>query len=150
MNIVEALISKNLTISAVESFTGGGFSNEITNIPNASKVFKGSIVAYTNNVKINLVKLEQGLLSKYGAVSEQVTLELARNAKKQFNTDIAVAFSGNAGPTASENKPVGLVYIAIIYKNKEILEKLELNMTREEIKKHSINYTINKILDIIL
>jgi nicotinamide-nucleotide amidase len=150
MNIVEALLSKNLTISAIESFTGGGFANAVTNIPNASKVFKGSIVAYTDEIKTSLAKLDQDLLNKYGAVSEQVTMALARNAKKQFNTDIAVAFSGNAGPTASENKPVGLVYIAIIYKNKEILEKLELNMSREEIKKHSINYTINKILDIIL
>jgi nicotinamide-nucleotide amidase len=75
---------------------------------------------------------------------------MARQAKKLFKTDIAIGFSGNAGPTASENKPIGLIYIAIIHKDKEILEKLELNMPREEIKKHSINYTISKILDIIL
>lgn len=150
MNIVEALINKKLTISAAESFTGGGFANALTNIPNASKVFKGSIVAYTNEAKINVAKVDEKLLEKFGAVSAEVTLALAQSAKKQFNTDIAVAFSGNAGPSGSENKPIGLVYIAIIYKNKEILEKLELNMVREEIKKHSINYTINKILDIIL
>jgi PncC family amidohydrolase len=150
MNIVETLSKHNLTISVVESFTGGGFANAITDYPGSSKVFKGGIVAYSKEAKINIAKLDPELISKYGVISADVTMAMARQAKKLFKTDIAVGFSGNAGPTASEDKPIGLIYIAIIYKDKEILEKLELNKSREEIKKHSINYTINKILDIIL
>jgi nicotinamide-nucleotide amidase len=150
MNIVEALSAKNLTISAIESFTGGGFANTITNIAGASKVFKGGIVAYSKEAKINIAKIDPELISKHGVISSEVTMAMARSAKKLFKSDLAIGFSGNAGPSASENKPVGLIYIAIIYKDKEILEKLELNLGREEIKKHSINYTINKILDIII
>jgi nicotinamide-nucleotide amidase len=150
MNIVEALSKQNLTISVIESFTGGGFAHAITNIPGSSKVFKGGIVAYSKEAKINIAKLDPELISKHGVISGEVTMAMARQAKKLFKTDIGIGFSGNAGPTASENKPIGMIYIAIIHKDKEILEKLELNMSREEIKKHSINYTINKILDIIL
>jgi nicotinamide-nucleotide amidase len=149
-NIIEALIAKKVTLSAIESFTGGGFSNFITSYPGASQVFKGSLIAYTKGAKVNLAKIDPELISRHGMISKEVTLAMALQAKRLFKSDIGVGFSGNAGPTATENKPVGLIYVAIVYKDLEIVEKIEFNLTRSEIREHSINYTIAKILDIIL
>lgn len=149
-NIVEALANKNLTLAAIESFTGGGFAEFVTSYPGASAVLKGSLVAYTKEAKVNLGKIDPELISRHGMISKEVTLAMAKQAQKLFKSDIGVGFSGNAGPTATENKPIGLVYIAIVYKDKEIVDKIELNLSRAEIRKHSINYTIAKILDIIL
>lgn len=148
-NIVEGLKLKNLTLAVIESFTGGGFSNFVTSYPGASQVFKGGLVAYTKEAKVGLAKIDPELISRHGMISKEVTLAMAHQAKRLFKSDIGVGFSGNAGPTATENKPIGLVFIAIVYKDHEIVDKIELNLTREEIRKHSINYTIGKILDII-
>lgn len=149
-NIVEELISRKLTIAAIESFTGGGFADFITSYPGASLTFKGGIVAYTKAAKVELAKVDPKLIERFGMISLEVTLAMAKQAQILFNSDIGIGFSGNAGPSAIEGKPVGLVYIAIVYKDKEIVEKIEINLDRSQIRQHSINYTVAKILDIIL
>lgn len=145
MNIVQLLIKNKLTISAAESFTGGGFSNYITNISHASKTFMGSIVSYDASIKENILGVKKETIDKYGTVSKECALEMVRNTKSKFKTDIAVSFTGNAGPTASEGKEVGLVYIGYINKDKEEVKELHLKGTRKQIKKQAIEYAINRI-----
>ncbi len=108
------LKNNNFTLSTAESCTGGNIANLITSVSGASEYFKGSIVAYSNEVKMNILGVNKDDLDKFGAVSEQVVTQMADRVKKLLNTDFAIATSGVAGPTGgSPEKPVGTVWIAI-------------------------------------
>lgn len=148
--IVNLLKEKKLTISCAESLTGGLFASLITNVSGASNVFKGGIVSYTNEIKQNVLKVNETTLSSVGAVSKDCCYEMANNVRSIFNTDLGVSFTGNAGPTASENKPVGLVYIGISYLDKTDVYELNLTGDRISIKNQCISYALNKIYDIII
>ncbi|MGH7942269.1 MAG: CinA family protein, partial [Limisphaerales bacterium] len=96
-----------------ESCTGGFIANQITNVPGASKIFMGGIVAYSNYAKKKFLKVRDGTLKLHGAVSREVAAEMADGARKQFGTDYAVAVTGIAGPTGGTKlKPTGTVFIA--------------------------------------
>lgn len=133
-DIVNLLKELNYTISSCESLTGGLFSKLITDIPGASEIFKGSIVCYTNEIKVNVVKIKSEIINKYGVVSPECALAMAQNVTKIFNTNVAISFTGNAGPNTLENKPVGLVYLAIVFQKYFLIEELNLRGTREEIR----------------
>lgn len=137
--IVNLLKELKYTISSCESLTGGLFSKKITDIPDSSEIFKGSIVCYANEVKINLVQVKPEIIKKYGAISPECALAMAQNARKIFKSDVAISFTGNAGPNKSENKPIGLVYVAIVFEKYFIIEQLSLQGTREEIRNELIN-----------
>ncbi len=109
------LMTKNhLSLSVAESCTGGLLGHEITQFSGASKFFKGSVVAYANEVKENLLGVSKKTLSAHGAVSEAVARSMAENVRLKFGTDYGIAITGIAGPGgATKTKPVGLVYIAI-------------------------------------
>lgn len=140
------LIEKNLSISSSESLTGGLFGATICEVSGISKVYKGSIVAYQDEIKINLLNVKDETINQYGAVSLECAYEMVKNTQKIFNTDICVSFTGNAGPTASEGKPVGMVFVGIYYLGE--IEILELNLkgNREEIRKECIRLVSNKLL----
>lgn len=148
--VVNLLKEKRLTISCAESLTGGLFASSITDVSGASNVFKGGIVSYTNEIKENVLGVSSSTLENQGAISEECCFQMAQNVKNKFNTDIGISFTGNAGPTASENKPVGLVYFGVSYLNKCEVFKLNLNGDRKSIKNQCISYAINKIYDIII
>jgi len=107
--IVNLLKKYNLTLSCAESLTGGSFASTVTNVPGASSIFKGGIVSYTNEIKANVLNVKQDTLDTFGAVSKQCCYEMAQNIKTIFNSDIGVSFTGNAGPSASENKRLVIV-----------------------------------------
>ena len=112
------LCQRKLTLGVVESATGGFLSHLITNIPDSSDYYKGSLVAYSNHFKISLVGVKEGTISKYGAVSSQIVKELAREGKRILDTDICLANPGIAGPGgATSDKPVGLFYIGLSHKD---------------------------------
>lgn len=112
--VVALLKEKKLTLATAESCTGGLIAKRITDIPGASDVFGCGIVSYSNEVKKNILGVENELLEKYGAVSEAVAASMALGAKKASGADIAVSVTGIAGPSSDNtNKPVGLVYIAV-------------------------------------
>ncbi len=126
------LIEKKLTISTAESCTGGNISSILTSVPGSSTYFKGSIVAYDNNVKIRQLKVKPSTLNEFGAVSEQTVLEMAKNVREILETDIAIAVSGVAGPGGgTEEKPVGTIWIAYSDQNQTIAKKLNLTKDRK-------------------
>lgn len=131
---------KNITISSVESFTGGLFASEIVSQPGASKYFKGSLVAYSNEIKEKL-----GVNVKNGVVNKEVAIEMALKGKEFFNVDYCISFTGNAGPTGSEGKEVGLFYIAI---NENVFEFHYPHLSRNEIRKKAVEIAINKLQEI--
>lgn len=126
------LQKKNLTVSTAESCTGGSIAARITSIPGSSEYFKGSVVAYSNDVKTNLLHVSTETLEKYGAVSEETIIEMVRGAMNTLKTDCAVATSGVAGPGGgTKEKPVGTVWIAAAYKNEIRTMKQETDRGRE-------------------
>lgn len=110
----ELLMEHNAFLGTVESCTGGHISSEIVHIPGSSNYFNGSIISYSNELKINLVGVNPESIENYGAVSEQVVKEMAINGRKLLNVDYCIATSGVAGPSGgTEEKPVGTVWICV-------------------------------------
>ena len=122
----ELLKKKNLTVSTAESCTGGGIAALITSVPGSSEYFNGSIVAYSNEIKMSLLHVSAETLEKHGAVSRETVTEMVKGAMKTLKTDCAVATSGIAGPGGgTPEKPVGTVWIAAAYKNEIVSMKQE-------------------------
>lgn len=128
------LKEKGATIATAESCTGGKLASLLNKHSGSSAFYKGSVIAYSNEVKENVLKVNREYLDKYGAVSEQVVTLMAYGVKKVLNTDYALATSGVAGPTGgSPEKPVGTVWIAIATPNKVYSECFHLGKLREQI-----------------
>ena len=134
------LIKNKKTLSIAESCSGGYLSHLVTSIPGSSKYFSGSIVAYSNNIKINNLNVNKKNIEKFGAVSKEVVEEMATNVRKKFKSSICISTSGIAGPSGgTENKPVGTVWIGYSDKNKTLSKKLLLTNRRD------INITLSSI-----
>ena len=112
--VVRLLTRRRKTLALAESCTGGFIANRITNVPGASKIFLGGIVAYSNGAKEKFLGVRPETLKKHGAVSEAVAREMAEGARKKFGADFAIAVTGIAGPAGgTKGKPVGTVFIAL-------------------------------------
>ena len=115
---------EGLTLATAESCTAGSIAAVITSVPGSSSYFKGGIVAYADEVKINLLGVNPETLETKGAVSEETVIEMVKGAMKSMNSDCAVATSGIAGPTGgTHDKPVGTVWIAASMHDKIITMK---------------------------
>lgn len=147
--LVDLLIEKSITISSCESFTGGLFASTLTSIPGVSSIFKGSIVAYQNEVKKDLLNINQQIFTEYGVVSDKMALEMAFKTKQILNTDICVSFTGNAGPNCLENKDVGVWFMAIVYKDQSFVYEFNDYGTREMIRMHAVSKAVENILNIV-
>jgi len=144
--IGEKLKISNKTISTAESCTGGNIAHLITEIAGCSEYFKGSVVAYSNEIKHNVLGVSNKNLSEYGAVSQQVVEEMASGAIKLFDTDFAVATSGIAGPDGgTKDKPVGTVWIAVASREKVISKKYIFYKFRDL----NIKFASNMALDML-
>jgi PncC family amidohydrolase len=132
----QAKTGKSLTIGTVESATGGRIADRITNVPGSSDYFKGSVVAYSNEVKIALLGVKKATIENYGAVSEQTALEMARGGKKLLDVDICVSDTGIAGPSGdTPEKPVGLFYLGLATKGESFSQKHIFPGNREKNKR---------------
>ena len=149
--LVKLLSKKNLKISFAESCTGGLLSSSITSISGSSKVFTIGLVTYSNQSKINLLKVNKKTILKHGAVSYETCLSMVKNLSKISKTNISVSVTGVAGPKGgTKQKPVGLVYIGIKRGNKTIIRKnLFKNKNRYSIQKSTVNQVHKMILNII-
>ncbi|PHJ12218.1 damage-inducible protein CinA, partial [Fervidobacterium sp. SC_NGM5_G05] len=136
--VYELLVKNNYTVSFAESCTGGLISSTFVDIPGVSSVFKGSVVAYSNEAKIEILGVSKETIEKFGAVSEECVIEMAQGAKKIFNSNFSVAVSGIAGPSGgSEKKPVGTVCIAVCSPNGINSATYNLRGDRQMIRKRS-------------
>jgi nicotinamide-nucleotide amidase len=126
------LIEKNKTVSTAESCTGGYIAHLITSISGSSKYFKGSIVSYSNDVKKNLLGVNEETLNTHGAVSEQTVIEMLKGLLEKLYPDYGIAVSGIMGPDGgTEDKPVGTVWIAVGNKENHQTQKINLRFTRD-------------------
>ena len=149
--IVRLLGKKRLKISFAESCTGGLLSSTITQISGSSKVFTIGLVVYSNQSKINELKVPKNTIRKYGAVSYETCLSMVKNLNKISKTNISVSVTGIAGPRGgSKKKPVGLVFIGIKKGNKTLVRKyLFKNKKRSSIQRTAASKSLNLILSFL-
>lgn len=133
---------KGLTLGSIESFTGGLFAREITAVPGASKFYKGGLVTYATEEKVRLLGISQVDVDKYGVVSKEIASQMAELGRQILNVDYAVSFTGNAGPDAMENKPVGLIYIGVSSSKKTEAYEFRLQGDRATIQKSAIDLAL--------
>ena len=146
--IVKLLYKKRLKISFAESCTGGLLSSSITSISGSSKVFTIGLITYSNQAKINILKVPKTIIMKYGAVSYQTCLSMVKNLNKISKTNISVSITGVAGPKGgTKNKPVGLVYIGIKKGNKILVKKIYFKSNKRSLIQKA---TVKKALNLIL
>ena len=149
--LVKELTKKKLKISFAESCTGGLLSSSITSISGSSKVFNLALVTYSNKAKINILKIPNKILTKYGAVSEECCKSMVKNLSKISKANISISVTGIAGPNGGTKlKPVGLVYIGIKKGNKiTIKENKFKSKNRNTIQALTVKEAIKTTLKLI-
>ena len=149
--IGELLKAKKMTLSTAESCTGGSIAALITSVPGSSEYFKGGVVAYSNEVKMNMLHVSLETLQKYGAVSRETVIEMAQGVMESMKTDCAVATSGIAGPGGgTPEKPVGTIWMAVACGGLIVTEKEEGDAGRaENVKKtvHNALLLLSRLLE---
>ena len=131
----EVLLAKGWTVCAAESCTGGLVLHRLTNIPGSSAYVLGGVVAYSNAVKQSVLKVRQGTLIAYGAVSEPTAIEMAQGVRALTGADVAVSITGIAGPGGgTPEKPVGTVVVAVVSNDDRRVRTFRFFGDREQVK----------------
>ena len=150
-DLVNKLQKKKLKISFAESCTGGMLAVAITSISGASKIFNLGLITYSNNAKINILKVNKKIIQKYGAVSPECCEAMVKNLSKISKADVNVSITGIAGPKGgTKSKPVGLVYIGVKKSNKLIITKnIFKQKKRNDIQKATVKRALYLVYSII-
>ena len=142
--ILRVLGERRLTLGTAESVTGGALADAFVQVPGASSVFRGAIVAYDNAVKSGLLGVDDAVLREHGAVSEETALAMARGARAALGCDVALATTGIAGPSgATPDKPVGLVWIAVADARGSSARRTTWPGTRDDVRRRSVTASLN-------
>ena len=146
--LIKLLIRKKIKISVAESCTGGLLASAITSISGASKIFNLGLITYSNQAKIKILKVNEKIIKKYGAVSHECCYAMVNNLSKISKANINVSITGIAGPRGgTKKKPVGLVYIGVKKGAKiEINKFLFKNKKRSSIQKATVKKALNLLL----
>jgi len=152
LHVSRYLIQQNISFSTAESCTGGWVAHRLMQAPGISSVYPGSIVAYSNEVKSRELGVPSNIFEEDGAVSEACSLAMADGVRKKFGVELGISTTGIAGPGGgTDKKPVGLVYIAVSYKENSMVKKFRLFGNREQIIQRSSNaalWMVKQILDL--
>ena len=149
--VIKLLKSKKLKVSVADSCTGGMLSGAITSENGSSKVFSMGLVSYSNQSKINILKVPNKIIKKYGAVSIQCCMSMVNNLSKISKSKVCISITGIAGPSGgTKQKPVGLVYIGIKIGKKVVINKCNFkNKGRIFIQKETVKKTLNLLIKLI-
>ena len=144
--VVEMLLKKQLTITTAESCTGGLIGATLVNVPGVSAVFKEGYITYANESKQKILGVSEDTLEKYGAVSEQTAREMAEGAIKAADADVSIAVTGIAGPDGgTDEKPVGLVYMACSYNGKTVAQRHVFDGDRLSVRNTTVFYALDLV-----
>ena len=139
---------KNYTLSAAESCTGGMVAAAITDIPGISEVFYGSVTAYDNSIKINLLSVPEEVIAEYGSVSEECAAFMASCVAQATNTKVSVSTTGIAGPTGGvPGKPVGTVCFGYCIDGKVFTETCHFSGNRQEVRAQATNHVLKSLTE---
>jgi nicotinamide-nucleotide amidase len=148
--IGKQLIERGLTVSTAESCTGGGIAARLTSVAGSSAYVRGGVVAYQNDVKVDLLGVDAGTINKYGVVSEETVVEMAKGAMKSLKTDCSMATTGIAGPGGEEpGKPVGTIWIAAAWGEKIVTFKQEGDEGRLKNIEKAIKKAVNLLSELL-
>jgi nicotinamide-nucleotide amidase len=147
-NVIASLEARGETLSVAESITAGGLGSAITSMPGASQVFLGGVIAYSNDVKINILGIDGALIEKYGVVSEEVAIAMADAVRAKFGTTWGIATTGIAGPGDYLGMPEGRVWVAISGPVNQTIQ-LQLDSGREGIRTGAISSAIGTFARIL-
>ena len=147
-NVISSLDTRGQTLAVAESVTSGGLGSAITSAPGASKVFLGGVIAYSNDVKINILGVDAALIEKYNVVSEEVAIAMADAVRGKFGTTWGIATTGIAGPGDYQGIPEGTVWIAIRGPVNQTIQ-LQLDSGREGIRTGAISSAIGAFARIL-
>lgn len=132
-SVINKIRKSGLTISFAESCSGGNIAAEVIKISGVSDIFMGGVVTYSDEAKIDVLKLTKQDINKFGVVSENIAFLMAKNSKELFKTSLSLATTGNVGPLSTDNRSkVGEIYICFIFQEKVFHKKLNLKSTRVE------------------
>ena len=150
-DLIKRLTQKKLKIAFAESCTGGMLASEITSVSGASKIFGLGLVTYSNQAKIEILKVNKRIIKKYGAVSHECCMAMVNNLSKISKANINVSITGIAGTNGgTKQKPVGLVYIGIKRGSKTQINKCFFkNKTRSTIQKATVKKALKLVIGII-
>ncbi|MGD7787418.1 CinA family protein [Propionibacteriaceae bacterium Y1700] len=132
--IVSALLARGQTLATAESLTGGLVATMLTAVPGVSAVFRGAVVAYATDLKATLLGVDPGHLTRHGAVDRQTARAMAEGVRTSCGSDWGVATTGVAGPDPQEDKPVGLVHVAVSGPQGTVDRTLQLSGSRKQIR----------------
>jgi PncC family amidohydrolase len=148
--ILEQLMNHNETVSVAESCTGGYLSYLLTLLPGSSNIFKQGFITYSNTSKINILHIRKEDIDKLGAVSPEIAVLMAVNVKEITGSTFGIGLTGNAGPTITEkSKKVGEVYVSISSDTQTVCFSLQIDGTRDQIRKKSAEQTIELFSDFL-
>ncbi len=140
VELARTLEEKKLTLAVAESLTGGYFQEKVTDIPGASRWFKGGIVSYTNEVKQNVLNVREETLNREGAVSAACAREMAANVKRILDADVGISFTGVAGPDPSEGKEPGTVFCGLALADDVKSFQFHFSGNREAIRRRAVHH----------
>ena len=144
----ERLRERGLRLAIAESCTGGLLCHRITNVPGSSDYFLGGVIAYAYEAKVSLLDVRWDTLERYGAVSQQTVLEMARGVRVKLGAEISLSISGIAGPGGgTEQKPVGLVWIGLCTPEMERAEVYHFKGDRMQVKERSVEQALRLLAD---
>ncbi|MEN2986175.1 MAG: CinA family protein [Thermodesulfovibrionaceae bacterium] len=146
--VVTVLKEKQKTLSVAESCTGGLISSSITDISGASKVYLGGVVAYATEMKRKILNISEEIF-KYGVISEEMAAEMAKSIKSITGSDYSLATTGNLGPDTIEEKPRGLIYIAVATPSNFYVKELNLEGDRFSNKVETTKEALKLLLEIL-
>ena len=148
IKVINLLKRKRLKLAIAESCTGGMLSSTITSVSGASKVFSMGLVSYSNQTKMNILKIPKKIIQKHGAVSFQCCLAMVNNLAKISKSRVCVSITGIAGPSGgTKQKPVGIVYIGVKNGKKIIVSKNQFkNKGRSAVQKATVKKALSLIL----
>ena len=149
-NLHRRLLETDLKVATCESITGGLLARLFTYYPNASRYFKGGLVLYSEDSKVRF-GIPKNLITRYGTISSQVALHMSKLAMEMFDSDIAIALTGNAGPYPIEGKPIGLIYVSIHVRGaKPIVNRVKVrSKTRDGVKRIASAVVIKELLKLL-
>lgn len=147
-NIIDTSLNMGVKIVTAESCTGGMLATAITSVPGASEIFECGFITYSYESKSSVLRVDPGLIHDHGAVSSEVAVEMALGAVRVTNCDMAISITGIAGPGgATQDKPIGLVYFAILFHGEIQVFNKKFDGDRNAIRTKSVEFALNKILD---
>ncbi len=144
-SVVELLRRLGLTVATAESLTGGLLCSTLVDVPGASAVVRGGVVAYTVDVKAAVLGVDPGLLAAHGAVHPDVAVGMALGVRSLLSSDIGVATTGVAGPEPADGHPVGTVFVAAATRDRVEVEQLALGGDRRAIREQSVTAALHLV-----